>query len=345
LIGARFEFDKKDNYKDLNTSYDYTSIMHYGVFDFSIDGRPTMKARKSSTMIRPGKRLSEIDVEEIRRMYNCPTARTKLPPTRDFPIDDDDETEQPTQNYPIDDEDLLDTTTTKTTTTKKKTTIKLKSTRKSSSPVVKPTRNYPTDDEDLDPATTTTKKTVVKKVSIKWTGEDIYIINEDNKPDWFVYNSSNHEEIYKYSFVEYDEKKNVILKDNQLKVYFRLTDKAILFSKSKNKNYAIFQSGSWTEKSEETERSKRNALKWASRDWYIENRPLNSSEWIVFDRNNNNEPVQRLKFFKYDGNDVVLKHETLKRFYKLTDKVLLWSTRASSNFVELKPGKWEKNDS
>lgn len=56
--------------------YDYKSIMHYDANSFSKNGEPTIKSKKSSEMIDPSKTLTEYDVAEIRKLYNCSTKAT-----------------------------------------------------------------------------------------------------------------------------------------------------------------------------------------------------------------------------------------------------------------------------
>lgn len=68
------DFEKIKRYKDLSTPYDYKSIMHYSEEAFSINSnKPTIKALKSPFKINPSEILSEIDVEEVRKLYHCKT--------------------------------------------------------------------------------------------------------------------------------------------------------------------------------------------------------------------------------------------------------------------------------
>jgi phosphotransferase system IIA component len=55
--------------------------MHYGTNYFSINGEPTIKSKKSSEMIDPSETLTEYDVAEIRKLYNCSTKATKTTTT------------------------------------------------------------------------------------------------------------------------------------------------------------------------------------------------------------------------------------------------------------------------
>ena len=62
------------DFKNLSTPYDYYSIMHFPEGYGAVDSeKPTMTALKRPFKIRPGLILSEIDVEEIRILYNCET--------------------------------------------------------------------------------------------------------------------------------------------------------------------------------------------------------------------------------------------------------------------------------
>ncbi|XP_063775296.1 meprin A subunit alpha [Pseudophryne corroboree] len=66
-----------DNYiTDLNTPYDYESVMHYGPYSFNKDPDiPTITAKIPAFNNIIGQRLdfSEIDLERLNRMYDCTT--------------------------------------------------------------------------------------------------------------------------------------------------------------------------------------------------------------------------------------------------------------------------------
>jgi len=49
--------------------YDYDSIMHYGPFAFSKNGKPTIVPLKANAKIGEARQLSPKDVETLRRMY------------------------------------------------------------------------------------------------------------------------------------------------------------------------------------------------------------------------------------------------------------------------------------
>lgn len=68
----RHNFEKSENYQDLGTPYDYKSIMHYEETAFASNPRYlTMKAVKPPYTLKRNYELSPIDVEEIRKLYNC----------------------------------------------------------------------------------------------------------------------------------------------------------------------------------------------------------------------------------------------------------------------------------
>ena len=55
----------------LDLPYDYGSVMHYGPKSFSINGEPTIVALDNTSEIGQRKQLSQIDIAEIRKHYNC----------------------------------------------------------------------------------------------------------------------------------------------------------------------------------------------------------------------------------------------------------------------------------
>ena len=64
----------------LNTSYDYSSVMHYGRDAFSRNGLPTIEPLQSNVLIGQRYNLSNIDIQEVRLFYNCSSNGVTLPP-------------------------------------------------------------------------------------------------------------------------------------------------------------------------------------------------------------------------------------------------------------------------
>jgi hypothetical protein len=56
---------------DQDTTYDYSSIMHYGTTAFSMNGKPTMVPRQTGANIGDALALSPIDINEVRNYYTC----------------------------------------------------------------------------------------------------------------------------------------------------------------------------------------------------------------------------------------------------------------------------------
>ncbi len=55
----------------LDLPYDYNSVMHYSKTAFSSNGLPTIITKDPNVWIGQRNALSAIDIEEIRRYYNC----------------------------------------------------------------------------------------------------------------------------------------------------------------------------------------------------------------------------------------------------------------------------------
>lgn len=72
--GQESNFVKYSNSEVTNYGfqYDYGSIMHYGAYDFSINGQPTILVRQSGVVtMGQRERLSATDVAKINVMYKC----------------------------------------------------------------------------------------------------------------------------------------------------------------------------------------------------------------------------------------------------------------------------------
>ena len=60
-----------DQSTDLNTQYDYSSIMHYNTRAFSKNGQPTMIPKQEGVSIGIQPRLTSTDIYEVRQFYGC----------------------------------------------------------------------------------------------------------------------------------------------------------------------------------------------------------------------------------------------------------------------------------
>uniref|UniRef100_A0A4W6F5Y5 Metalloendopeptidase n=1 Tax=Lates calcarifer TaxID=8187 RepID=A0A4W6F5Y5_LATCA len=71
LVYFAYNFDKKDT-DNLNTPYDYSSVMHYGKTAFGINGLETITPIPDpSAPIGQRNGLSDIDILRINRLYQC----------------------------------------------------------------------------------------------------------------------------------------------------------------------------------------------------------------------------------------------------------------------------------
>ena len=74
LPGYEFNFDKKDESEidSQGVGYDYNSIMHYDRDSFArFIGFDTMRARDPTIPIGMARELSELDILQTNRLYNC----------------------------------------------------------------------------------------------------------------------------------------------------------------------------------------------------------------------------------------------------------------------------------
>lgn len=55
----------------LHIPYDHDSVMHYGPYDFSANGLPTLLPNISGVTIGQRTHLSKYDIQELREAYKC----------------------------------------------------------------------------------------------------------------------------------------------------------------------------------------------------------------------------------------------------------------------------------
>ena len=69
---SNFKILDSTEFHNLSTPYDYKSIMHYHSFAHAInESLPTIRAIKGPFDLEINENLSDIDVQEIRTLYNC----------------------------------------------------------------------------------------------------------------------------------------------------------------------------------------------------------------------------------------------------------------------------------
>uniref|UniRef100_A0A670Z9S1 Metalloendopeptidase n=1 Tax=Pseudonaja textilis TaxID=8673 RepID=A0A670Z9S1_PSETE len=81
--GQAYNFEKYNEslISDLNTPYDYESVMHYGPYSFSKNKSVrtiTTKIPEFNNVIGQSQDMSKIDVERLNRMYHCASSLTIL---------------------------------------------------------------------------------------------------------------------------------------------------------------------------------------------------------------------------------------------------------------------------
>lgn len=67
----KHNFNKQTNARTLGFKYDYDSLMHYGKYGFSINGKPTLLPKDRSKNIGQRKGMSTTDIGKINKLYNC----------------------------------------------------------------------------------------------------------------------------------------------------------------------------------------------------------------------------------------------------------------------------------
>lgn len=82
LPDMKFNFDKKTNWltQDLGQNYDYSSVMHYGAYDFAVNPYvPTIMPKVHGVTIGQRIGFSQLDVDGINKLYQCSKVTPTLP--------------------------------------------------------------------------------------------------------------------------------------------------------------------------------------------------------------------------------------------------------------------------
>ncbi|XP_007558888.1 high choriolytic enzyme 1-like [Poecilia latipinna] len=67
---------KKVQTNNLVTPYDFTSVMHYGKYDFTSNGQPTIEAKSNpNQQFGNARQMSANDITRVNRLYECNTSR------------------------------------------------------------------------------------------------------------------------------------------------------------------------------------------------------------------------------------------------------------------------------
>ena len=66
-----FEKFSRKEVQDLDQSYDYKSLMHYGAYAFSKDNKPTIVPLRRGADIGQRYALSQTDITKINKLYDC----------------------------------------------------------------------------------------------------------------------------------------------------------------------------------------------------------------------------------------------------------------------------------
>ncbi|UJR07109.1 hypothetical protein I4U23_011397 [Adineta vaga] len=79
---CRQNFRNYSTLDTLNTSYDYTSVMHYPSDAFTTNGLPKIELPlQPNIIIEPYDNMSLIDIQEVRLLYKCSSIGNTLSPT------------------------------------------------------------------------------------------------------------------------------------------------------------------------------------------------------------------------------------------------------------------------
>ena len=74
FLGYEQNFEKlqRSEMDTLNFSYDVTSILQYGSYDYSVSpNKMTISRVDNDDVIKPFYSLSKTDIEKVKRMYDC----------------------------------------------------------------------------------------------------------------------------------------------------------------------------------------------------------------------------------------------------------------------------------
>ncbi|GAB0093430.1 hypothetical protein DMENIID0001_085710 [Sergentomyia squamirostris] len=71
--GHEHNFEIRDNKTTTmyDLEYDYGSVMHYSATSFSVNGKPTIVPAQDGVVIGQREKMSDLDIERIKRMYKC----------------------------------------------------------------------------------------------------------------------------------------------------------------------------------------------------------------------------------------------------------------------------------
>ncbi|KAI3364464.1 hypothetical protein L3Q82_011256, partial [Scortum barcoo] len=70
IPGRQMNFNVKRG-DTLGLPYDLNSIMHYGVYFFSVNGGPTMLPKQSGVKMGQRTHLSNLDIQKLNKLYHC----------------------------------------------------------------------------------------------------------------------------------------------------------------------------------------------------------------------------------------------------------------------------------
>ena len=73
VLGFKYAFNMFDDraIDSRGVPYDYQSVMHYGGYDFSKNGKPTLKSLNHKIKYFGNNHLSPSDIKQLNLMYEC----------------------------------------------------------------------------------------------------------------------------------------------------------------------------------------------------------------------------------------------------------------------------------